>query len=103
VHDAEVLVAADVAYDIDLNTALSKSVYRFLSGGEDRVAIFAMTLRNQYTFESFECDLKRLGIQCKYEDKEIVDNLPKIFPVYHVQPRSDVRIIKMSLTADEDE
>lgn len=102
-HDAEVLVAADVAYDIDLNTALSKSVYRFLSGGEDRVAIFAMTLRNQYTFESFECDLKRLGIQCKYEDKEIMDNLPKIFPVYHVQPRSDVRIIKMSLTANEDE
>jgi len=101
VQAAEVMVAADVTYDIELNTALSRSVSRFLRGGTNRQAVFAMTLRNKETFDSFERELSQRGIQCKYEKQEVINNLPSIFPVYFIQPRSDVRIITMSLRENE--
>lgn len=97
--NAQVLLAADVVYDMAMIPCLAQTVYRFLTSGEGttKVAIFATTLRNKKTFTAFEQHLGDHRIECDYVDSDILESMPYIFPVYNVQPRSDVRICFMRL------
>jgi hypothetical protein len=94
---ADLLIAADVIYDITLVPLLAKLVKRFLSQRGGRRAIFATTLRNMVTFQSFEDQLKLHNVNCKYEPRSVIDELPRFFPIYFLQPRSDIRICDMIL------
>lgn len=96
---AHVLLAADVIYDVEVIASLARAVRRFLTS-DDKVAIFATTLRNRATFDAFENELLDQGILCKYVEREILERVPYIFPVYHVQPRSDIRIGFMRLSKE---
>lgn len=98
---ADVLLAADVVYDIDSVPILGKLVALFLSSGRDRNAIFATTLRNRRTFDLFEAELLKHKITCRYEDASTIASLPNFFPIYHVQPRLDTRICTMTLGGRE--
>ena len=104
--EAEVLLAADVVYDASQIPSLVQSVKVLLSSGrvgvtndaaEKRKAIFATTFRNEKTFALFTNELRREGISCNYVEKEVIANLPNIFPCYFTQPRSDVRICTMTM------
>ena len=97
---AHVLLAADVVYDVKVVSLLARAVRRFLTS-HDKVAIFATTLRNRDTFDAFENELLDQGILCKYIEREILERVPYVFPVYHVQPRSDIRISFMRLSKDK--
>lgn len=90
------LLAADVVYDAYSVPMLGILVGRFLSGGRDRRAIFATTLRNRKTFDLFEAELLKHKIKCQYEETCTIANLPNFFPIYHVQPRTDTRICTMA-------
>jgi predicted nicotinamide N-methyase len=94
-QQADVLLAADVVYDVDAVPALTATVWRFLNQGGS--VIFATTFRNHKTFDLFEEELNCRGIQCQYEDPAKIEKLPNIFPIYHIQPRSGVRICTMAL------
>jgi hypothetical protein len=98
---AHVLLAADVIYDVEVIASLARAVRRFLTSDDDKVAIFATTLRNRATFDAFENELLDQGILCKYIEGEILESVPYIFPVYHVQPRSDIRISFMQLSKEK--
>lgn len=97
---AHVLLAADVIYDVEVITSLAWAIRQFLTS-HDKVAIFATTLRNRATFDAFENELLDQGISCKYIEREILEKVPYIFPLYHVQPRSDIRISFMRLSKDK--
>jgi hypothetical protein len=91
---AHVLLAADVIYDVQSIPCLVRTVRRFLRARE-KIAIFATTMRNRASFDAFGKELLDQGISCNYVESEILERVPYIFPVYHVQPRSDVRICFM--------
>jgi predicted nicotinamide N-methyase len=95
--EADVLIAADVAYDTALVPLLAKLVKRFLNMRGGREVIFATTLRNQSTFQLFQDQLKYHSINSKYEDTSVIDELPIVFPISFLQPRSDTRICGMFL------
>lgn len=104
--DAEVLLAADVVYDIEEIPNLVATVRRLLQGGKknnaattpqlERKAIFATTFRNTATFALFSRKLHSEGIKCEYTDEKVMESLPKLFPCYFHQPRKDVRICTMT-------
>ena len=99
---ANVLLAADVVYDVDCIPDLVSTVSKFLSqskGAEDdeKIAIFATTFRNKSTFNLFEEELEKNNVLCAYYDQSMIDELPNIFPCYWNQPRTDVRICTMRL------
>ena len=96
-QDADVLLAADVVYDIAVVPTLATVIKRFLIGGEHRNAIFATTLRNRKTFDLFESALHTHRIICRYEDPSMIEKLPNHVPITHVQPRSDIRICVLTL------
>ena len=101
--DADVLLAADVVYDVDCIPDLVQTVNSFLSSGkpsEHKSALFATTYRNKNTFDLFEKELEKRGILCDYMSKQLQKELPNIFPSYFNQPRSDVRICTMTLSLD---
>jgi len=97
---ADVLLAADVVYDISCIPDLVGTVYKFLDMAVEsdemveRVAIFATTYRNKNTFALFETELDAKNIICKYYS---TNDLPTIFPCYFNQPRSDVRVCTMQM------
>ncbi len=101
---ADVILAADVVYDVQCIHDLVSTVCKFLSSplkstegilrGEEKIAIFATTYRNQKTFGLFEEELETKGIICDYLS---MDGLPLVFPCYFRQPRSDVRLCTMKL------
>ncbi|KAL7526265.1 hypothetical protein ACHAXR_001403 [Thalassiosira sp. AJA248-18] len=100
---ADVLLAADVVYDISCFPDLVGTVYKFLSGqtktpknhSRERVAIFATTYRNKNTFGLFERELEEKNIICVYDHS--INDLPNIFPCYFNQPRTDVRVCTMKI------
>lgn len=113
--EADILIAADVVYDITEVAALVASVRRFLDcppnntdtsadtkqnrdDGFDKVAFFATTFRNENTFAFFEKELTNYGIKCSYASAETQNSLPYIFPCYFEQPRTDVRLCKMTIS-----
>jgi predicted nicotinamide N-methyase len=101
--EAEVLLAADVVYDMSQIPSLVQCVKVLLSSGEGagstekRKAIFATTFRNENTFALFTHELLCEGMACDYVEKEVIAGLPHIFPCYFIQPRSDVRICTMTM------
>lgn len=97
---AHVLLAADIVYDVKVIPSLARALRRFLTS-HDKVAIFATTLRNRATFDAFENELLDQGILCKYVEREVLERVPYIFPVYHLQPRSDIHISFMRLSKDK--
>ena len=96
---AQVLLAADVVYDVQVIPCLVQTVRGVLSdGGNGKVSIFATTLRNKETFNIFEKHLSQQGIECDFVRRETLESIPYTFPVYNVQPRSDIRICFMRLS-----
>jgi len=108
VSDAEILLAADVVYDVLYIPNLVRTVKRLLQEGKktdnaetadtphfERKAIFATTFRNAETFFLFTSELRNEGIKCEYTDTQTMKNLAQIFPCYFNQPREDVRICTM--------
>ena len=96
-QDADVLLAADVVYDIAVVPMLATLIMRFLRGREDRNAILATTLRNRKTFDLFESVLHSHKINCCYEDPSVIEKLPNPVTIHHVQPRSDIRICVLTI------
>jgi len=97
-HEASVLIAADVVYDLKTIPFLAKTVSKFLSQNPtQRKSIFATTIRNWNTFQIFERELSRIHVLCKYEDETTISKLQYRFPIYFSNQRSDVRICIMSM------
>ena len=100
---ADVLLAADVVYDVDCIPDLIATVSRFLTsrrsnrGNEEKVALFATTFRNKDTFRLFEKELETNAIRCEYLTVKDQEDLPNVFPCYFQQPRTDVRVCTMRL------
>lgn len=102
--NADVILAADVVYDVHCLPDLVSTVCKFLSSpwettngnqnGKEKLVIFATTFRNQTTFGLFEKELDKKGIICDYLSME---DVPFVFPCYFRQPRSDVRLCTMKL------
>jgi predicted nicotinamide N-methyase len=100
VFDAmEVLIAADVIYDVDNLRDLVSVVRCFLQGApEARQAIFGITQRNMTTFHTFIGLLRERGIVCDWKCVSDDDkSLPILFPCKFSQERADVRIAHMSM------
>mmetsp|Transcript_18767 Transcript_18767/g.33965 ORF Transcript_18767/g.33965 Transcript_18767/m.33965 type:complete len:100 (+) Transcript_18767:884-1183(+) len=94
--EAQVLLGADIVYDVPVIPCLAQTIKGFLSTKEEeKIAIFATTLRKKDTFDAFELQMMKQGIECEYVESEMLESMPYTFPVYNVQPRSDVRICFM--------
>ena len=99
--NADVLFAADVAYNPVFLPQLLATVEKFLKPNKDeencikeKYAYFAMTMRNEKTFELLIELLKKKGIQYKTINRGGADLVEEnhIFPCYHVQKREEVMI-----------
>lgn len=102
VANASVLLAADVIYDRSAIPHLAEVVRVFLqsAGSSPKIALFALTMRNANTFKLFEEELVRRGISSEMvQSGDQCDDLPRLFHTYFVQPRSDVRITSLQLSA----
>lgn len=97
---SNVLLAADVVYDVACIPDLISTVCKFLSQSkaaddDERIAIAATTYRNKSTFNLFEEELEKHNVVCAYCDQSMIVSMPNIFPCYWNQPRTDVRICTM--------
>lgn len=108
--DANVMFAADVIYDPNEIGSLARAVYRFLhnDSSENKMAIFATTLRNKANFALFETELKQHNIQVDYVLNQSplspsstkptsLAQPPVVFPVAVTQRRDEVRIAILTL------
>jgi predicted nicotinamide N-methyase len=102
--EADVLIAADVAYDWSVIGYLARIVRIFLtidssSGGPNsKRALFTTILRNQKTFNLLETELANAGIRSRVlATGHACEQLPLTFPTKFVQPRSDIRICSLEL------
>jgi predicted nicotinamide N-methyase len=99
--EADVLLAADVAYDWSVIGPLAQIIRIFLtsdtSGGLKR-ALFVTILRNKQTFKLLERELANVGIGSRVlATGHACEQLPHTFPTNFVQPRSDIRICSLEL------
>ncbi|KAG7361443.1 lysine methyltransferase [Nitzschia inconspicua] len=102
---AQVLIAADVLYDVSVIDSLVLVVKRFLtqqSNRQRKEVIFAITRRNMNTFNLFLDHLRGHGIHCTYLAKSC-ENLIKMFPCNFFQGREDVQVAQLRLTAFHDD
>lgn len=97
--DTDILIAADVVYDVHSLKDLVIVVQSFLiMAPELRKAIFGITRRNQHTFDSFIELLKEVGIDYEWIWKgEESQPLQELFPCNFVQKQTDVRIASLTL------
>jgi predicted nicotinamide N-methyase len=102
--EADVLLAADVAYDCSVIGSLARIVRIFLtidiSGGPKRTkrALFVTILRNKQTFTLLERELANVGIESRVlATGHACEQLPLTFPTKFIQPRSDIRICSLEL------
>jgi predicted nicotinamide N-methyase len=99
--EADVLLAADVAYDSSVIGCLAQTVRTFLtvdSSGGPKQVLFAKNLRNKQTTNLLERELANLGIRSRVlATGHACEQLPVIFPTKFVQPRSDIRICSLEL------
>ena len=95
--EAQVLLAADVVYDVCQIPDLVRCVKVLLSSSRDAKAIFATPFRNEKTFDLFTNQLHNEGIVSQFVDNDVIADLPSIFPCYFSQPRSDIRICTMTI------
>jgi predicted nicotinamide N-methyase len=96
----DVLVAADVIYDVANLKHLVSAVHCFLEKAPDtRHAIFGITKRNMKTFDTFIELLLARGIVCDFRTTgEDHHHLPLLFPCKFNQVRTDVRIAFLSMS-----
>ena len=98
--ESSVLLAADVAYDMDDIDGLVGAFRKFLSGGdvESKTILYAMTLRNEKTFSVLMEKMINMGVKSRVlvSGKACTD-LPVLFPVSFTQSREDVRVYELCL------
>ncbi|GAX11363.1 hypothetical protein FisN_22Lh033 [Fistulifera solaris] len=93
IAQANLLIAADVVYDVWAIPSLVKTFQRFFSDVKDdsKTILLASTMRRQETFAVLQDELKGKGIECKVvADGDYCAKLPIVFPMNFVQPRKDV-------------
>jgi predicted nicotinamide N-methyase len=99
--EAEVLLAADVAYDSSVISCLAQTIRTFLtvdSSVEPKQVLLAKNLRNEQTSNLLETELTNVGIRSRVlATGHACEQLPLIFPTKFVQPRSDIRICSLEL------
>lgn len=92
---AQVLIAADVIYDVNVIDSLVTVVKRFLTESSHvKEAIFAVTRRNHKTFSLFLEHLMTHKICCSYL-LESCENLNKVFRCKFSQDLGDVQIARL--------
>ena len=96
-------MAADVVYDTGAIGVLADTVRRFLSDKRGRTAVFATSVRNRATFDTFEEALEKRGVGRRYESEDTLGRIPQVFPIYHLHPRNGIRVCTMTLTTDDDD
>ena len=99
--EIDVLVAADVVYDVANLKHLVAVLRCFLqkTSGAKR-AIFAITKRNMRTFDTFIELLNMEGIRCDWTRTGEEDHPlpPLLFPCNFIQKRTEVRIAHLSMS-----
>ena len=97
--EIDVLVAADVVYDVANLKHLVAVLRCFLQKTpEAKRAIFAITKRNLRTFDTFIEQLNLEGIRCDWTRTGDGDQpLPLLFPCNFIQKRTEVRIAHLSM------
>ncbi|CAJ1917261.1 unnamed protein product [Cylindrotheca closterium] len=98
-HQADILLAADVIYDRSVIESLVAVTHTFLLVDPDaKEAIFAITKRNLETFEIFLKHLNEYDIYSEWiADGEKCTSLPLVFKCKFNQERSDVRIVSLKM------
>jgi Lysine methyltransferase len=109
---ADLLIAADVAYDQDDIPGLARTVHRFLSSSDcpgqnenvgtlprfRKMALFATAIRNQETFALLEKSLADLGVSSSVvASGRDCEALPRLVHTRFLQSRKDVRICSLEL------
>lgn len=95
---ADLLVAADVVYDVSAIPALVQTFKRFFLGSLQKEILLASTMRRKETFAVLLDVLGKEGIDCKLKvDGNACAKLPVVFPMNFVQPRKDVNIYSLSM------
>jgi hypothetical protein len=99
---ADILIAADVAYDIVVIPSLVGTFRRFLLSvsltQNEKCCYLAATLRNKATHDALERELLASGISCRYVPRHVIESLPHIFPVYFIQRRNEIRVCILTLS-----
>jgi hypothetical protein len=95
---ADVLIAADVIYDVTVTEGLVELVKLFLlQSPSTKEAIFAITERNLVSFELFLNRLETHNIFCNWlADRDDCEALPHVFQCNFSQSRADVRIGRLT-------
>ena len=103
-YEADVLIAADVTYDVNELECLVAVVHSFLRVDPyTKQAIFGITRRNMATFERFLSLLVQYDVEYVWiADGAVCNALPKLFPCNFVQNRSDVRIVLLTIKIDQE-
>jgi len=91
---ADILIAADVIYDINAIDHLIKIVQCFLNKSpKSKQVIFACTKRNIVTFDYFLETIREYDMTYKWIAKgEVSAALKRSFEGHYIQKRSDVQI-----------
>jgi hypothetical protein len=91
---ADVLVGADILYDVQVIESLVAVVKCFLmQSPKTKEAIFGITMRQMATFETFLGHLLKYGIFCEWiAQGSDCESLPRVFQCNFNQPRTDIRI-----------
>lgn len=99
-NEADLLLAADVAYDVGALKDLVIVVLRFLEQSpKTKQAIFGITRRNMQTFHTFLGLLREEGIVYDWiwDGETPGPKLPVRFPCNFIQERTDVRIASLRM------
>ena len=96
-YSADVLLAADVCYDIAVIDSLVLVMQSFLQQSTSKYALFAITKRNMTTFETFLGLLKKRHIKYEWVMRgSDCETIPQIFPCNFVQTREEICIARLS-------
>lgn len=98
---ANLLIAADVIYDVSAIPGLVKTFKRFFlekDTNDHKEVILASTMRRRETFAVLQEELKKEGMFCRLKvDGNYCARLRIAFPMNFVQPRKDVSIYALSM------
>jgi predicted nicotinamide N-methyase len=100
IAQANLLIAADVVYDVCAIPPLVETFQRFFSDSKDdsKTILLASTMRRRETFAVLQDELKAKGMDCNVvADGEYCAKLPIVFPMNFVQPRKDVNIYALKV------
>lgn len=97
---ADILIAADVIYDTSEVDSLVRVVRCFLlESPTSKQAIFALTKRNERSFDLFLNRVRLHGIHCTWlAGGKDCDAFPKVFESAFTQSRNDVRIARLAMS-----